>query len=108
MIDRLEKAGRMVLWFALALVVLLYPVQSFLKEREAARAAEQAKAEAARLRAEAAKEEKALLAEKTKAPERLTLASMGPFITSRDGSIGYVWFSNASARAGVMCIYADL
>jgi len=108
MIDRLEKAGRFALWVALTIVVVLYPVQTFLREQEAARLANIAKTETARLKVEVETAEKAERAAKAKGPPRITLDSMGPFFTGREGSLGYAWFTNASARAGVICVYANL
>jgi hypothetical protein len=66
--------------------------------KETARSAELARADLEKVRAEAQKE-------KDKKPERLTLGSMGAFMTSLNytTAIGQLWFTNVSNRHGVVC-----
>jgi hypothetical protein len=97
MIDRLEKAGRTVLWFAIAIGVLAYLGETLARDRAIAKAAEEAKAQIAKERAELAKEKL------SKKATRLALASMGTVFQGLEGSLGHVWFTNASEREGVVC-----
>jgi len=104
-IDQTEKVGRLVLWLALSSACVLAPI-SYIHERTAeAEREEAAKAqERADAKAEAKAKEAAALAEK--ASKVLPITSMGSYMTAIDLSTasGSVWFTNASARAGVVCV----
>lgn len=96
--DRIEKLGRMVLWLSLASAVVLVPI-AYIRQR----GVESELAEAAR------KEQQALATkakEDAERSDRLSLASMGSFFTALNESAatGSAWFSNVSARSGIVCI----
>lgn len=97
-IDRIEKAGRLVLWLTLASAVVLVPVM-YINQSQSAE--ETRKAEQAR-----AKEDEAKAKEDAERSDRLSVASLGTIITSLNEStaIGRVWFSNVSPRNGVVCL----
>ena len=95
-IDRCEKVGRFVLWLVLAAAVLLVPIE-YIKQQRAESALREAVRKEELLRAKAEKEK----AEKS---ERLPLESMRPALTLLDGATGRIWFSNVSARSGVVCV----
>jgi hypothetical protein len=99
-IEKLERIGRLILWLAIASLCVTIPVRMHLQAREASRLAEETKAELAREKADAAKR----AAEEALKPQRLSLDSMGSAFSVLDGSTGHLWFSNASARDGVLCI----
>jgi len=102
-VDVLEKIGRFVLWIAIAIVFALVPIGMYGRDKQAAKDAEAASAERAREKAELAKERAASL--EAKKPVRLTLSSMGPGMRALVGSEGMLWFTNASPREGVVCVY---
>jgi hypothetical protein len=97
-IDRLEKAGRLVLWLSLASAVVLVPVVYIRQRSVESQAAEAARKEALAL-AERAKEE----SEKS---DRLSLKSMAPVFTllNESTATGRAWFSNVSPRSGIVCL----
>jgi hypothetical protein len=97
-IDRLEKAGRLVLWLTLASAVVLVPL-AYINLRQAAQAQQE---ESARQLAAAA----AKAAEKPPEDGRLRLSSMGPWMSllSETRASGGVWFSNVSPRSGIVCV----
>lgn len=99
-VGTLERAGRLILWLTLAAVCITIPIGMFGRDKAAAEALAQEKAAAE------AKQKKAdaLAAEEAKKPERLLLSSMGGIIRGLDRNVGSVWFTNASARAGVVCV----
>jgi hypothetical protein len=93
-IDRLEKVGRLVLWLTLASAVVLVPL-AYINLRRSAEL-EEAGRQAARLAAEQSGTKE----------NRLLLSSMGSIMTSLNvsTSTGRVWFSNVSARTGIVCV----
>lgn len=97
-IDRIEKAGRLVLWLTLASAVVLVPV-IYIKQSQSAEEAR--KEELAK-----AKEEQVKAKEEAEKSDRLSVASLGMIITSLNEStaIGRVWFSNVSPRSGIVCL----
>jgi hypothetical protein len=99
-IDQFEKGGRFALWVVLAATVALVPIGAFKLAMNSARTAEQIRLDAI---AQAAKEKAAKDAESK--PARLMFSSLGPAMRALDESLGLVWFSNASPRAGVVCVY---
>ncbi len=100
-IDMLEKGGRFVLWVAIAIFFAVVPVSLYARDKQAVKDAEEARAERAREKADLAKQK----AEDAKKPVRLTLASMGPGMRALVGSEGLLWFTNATPREGVVCVY---
>lgn len=101
-VDQVEKVGRFVLWISIAVVFALVPIGLYGREKQAAKDAEQARADHAREVADHAKE--AIAEEEAKRPRLLTLASMGNAMRLLDGSTGYVWFSNAAPQDGILCL----
>lgn len=95
----------MVLWLALASAAVIAPI-SYIRQRKAE--AEQREAARVQAQAEAAKKAAEDLAEKEerKTEKSLSLAAMGRYMTSLDTSTatGNLWFTNASPRAGVICV----
>lgn len=100
-IIRLEKIGRLVLWLALAALCVALPLAVDAQTKQQARIAEQAAAE---LKAE----QKRALAEKQKDEEekfaRLSMKSMGAYLSVLDGATGRLWFTNVSPRKGYVCV----
>jgi hypothetical protein len=101
-VDRLEKIGRFALWVALAALCVLMPIGMYRQHKETTRLADQVRQELAKEKKEAADREKDK--ENEKKPKRLSIKTMGPFLMGMDGATGHVWFTNASARSGVVCL----
>jgi len=101
-IDQVEKGGRFVLWLVLAAAAAVVPIGAYGLASASARTAEQVRQDALK---EATKEKAEKAAkEAASKPARLTLASMGSVMNMLEGSVGTIWFSNASSRQGVVCI----
>lgn len=105
MIDRIEKAGRIALWFALASACVILPVE-YIRQR---RLDSELKDAAKRAEEKAAAFEKSMDALKEKLekkPQRMAASGMGAFMSSL--SVGNaearVWLGNVSPRSGVVCI----
>ncbi len=98
-IDRLEKLGRLVLWFSISLLLVGVPLSYANQRREDAGLHES-------LRQTQAKLEEAL---RPKNPAVISIESVGPFMSSlnRTTATGHVWLTNASHRGGVICIHAN-
>jgi hypothetical protein len=101
-VDHVEKIGRFVLWISIAIVFALVPLTLYNRDKQAAKDAEQARAEHEREKAELARA-KAEEREAKKASV-LPLQSMGSFMRLLDGNTGLVWFSNVSPNDGVVCM----
>jgi hypothetical protein len=101
-VDRLEKIGRFALWVALAALCVLMPIGMHRQHKETTRLVDQAREELAKEKKQAADKEKDK--ENEKKPKRLSIKTMGPFLSGMDGATGHVWFTNASARSGVVCL----
>lgn len=106
-LDRLEKAGRLVLWLSIASACLIVPI-TYMGLKKAEKREEtktEAELQAAIKKAEARAEE----LEKLHKPRRLTLASMGGYLSGLSYSTaqGNLWFTNVSPRTGVLCIYGE-
>jgi hypothetical protein len=105
MIDRIEKIARLVLWLALSSAVVILPI-AYISHKAEETKAEVALAEVkdAVKKAEAKAEE--LEKEKKNKSNRITLASMGTFLSwiSYAKAEGNLVFTNVSARAGVICV----
>jgi hypothetical protein len=99
MIDRLEKTGRLVLWFTLAAACMLV-VLGYAKQQESLMSA------AASLHAAEQHRTEAKQKEEERGPTRLTIKSMGSAFSSfnEDRATGEVWFTNVSPRSGVVCV----
>jgi hypothetical protein len=103
-IDRLEKIGRLVLWLALSSACVLAPITYV---RLTSALAEQQRADAKEREEMAARKEAEALAEKKAG--RLTLASMGEYLTAFDPvrAKGDVWFTNTTPQRGVVCVTGE-
>lgn len=101
-IDQFEKGGRLLLWVVMAATVALVPLGAFNLAKNSARTAEQVRLDAA---AQAAKDKAERVAkEAANKPQRLAIDSVGEVLHLLDGSIGTIWFSNATPREGVVCV----
>ena len=98
-IDQVEKGGRFLLWIVLAAAAAVVPIGAYDISKASARTAEQVRLDAAR---DAAKEKAAK--EAANKPARLSLASLGPILNLLEGSIGTIWFSNATSHEGFVCV----
>jgi hypothetical protein len=105
-IERFERIGRLVLWLSLASVCVIIPIE-YVRQHKA----EVQRDEAVRAAEDEAKKAEAKLAEQIKASADkstlLSLGSMGEYLTALNTSnaTGQLWFTNVSARAGVVCVY---
>lgn len=102
-IDLLEKGGRFVLWIAIAVAFVFGTVEVYARDKQLAKDTEELRAEHTREKAELVKAHAAEV--EAKKPLRLTLASMGPGMRALVGSEGLLWFTNATPREGVVCVY---
>ncbi len=100
LIDKLEKAGRFVLWLTLTAAVVLGIVG-------AKRWSEETKTVQAELAASKDELRKAL---EPKGPERLPPAGMGPYHSwlSTVSAVGHGMFTNVSPRSGHICLQGVL
>ena len=107
LLDRIEKVGRVVLWFAIASACVVLPIEYVLHKNALKR--EETKAEAELQTAVKRAEAKADELEKRNKSRRLTLASMGPYISGIHYSTaqGDLWFTNVSHRTGIVCVYGE-
>lgn len=99
-IEKVERVVRIILWLALAGLAVAIPLHLRSQAQEAKRLTDEATAAAAKAKAELAKKEK----EEAEKPLRLPAASMGQSLRMLDNAVGVLWFSNASPRAGVVCV----
>ena len=97
-IDRFEKVGRLVLWLTLASTVVILPLEYIKQKRSESQLQEAARKEALALEKE--------LKAKAEKSDRLPLAGMFPLMRALNtaNASGYVWFTNVSPRAGVVCV----
>lgn len=95
--DRVEKVARSALWLAIASACVIVPVAYVKHRRAEAELREELRGAAERL-AEASKEKP------PKAAPVLKLASMGRTISALAKTEGHVVFTNASPRAGALCL----
>jgi hypothetical protein len=95
--DRVEKVARSALWLAIASACVIVPVAYVKHRRAEADLREELRGATERL-AEAAKEKP------PKAVPVLRVASMGRTISGLSKTEGHVVFTNASPRAGVLCL----
>lgn len=95
--DRVEKVARSALWLAIASACVIVPVAYVKSRRAEADLREELRGAAERL-AEASKEKP------PKPVPVLKIASMGRTISGLAKSEGHVVFTNASPRAGVLCL----
>lgn len=104
-LDHVEKAARVVLWLSIASACVIAPIQYISFRNAEKRAATKAEAELQELvkKGEARVEER----EKRTKSRRLTLASMGAYISglSYSAAQGNLWVTNVSPRTGVLCVY---
>jgi hypothetical protein len=98
--DRIEKTGRVILWLSIASACVIVPIAYTNQKRAETRA--EADLQASVKRSEAKVEE----LENASKPHRLTLASMGTYLSALNytTSQGSLWFTNVSARAGTVCV----
>lgn len=95
--DRVEKVARSALWLAIASACVIVPVAYVKHRRAEAELREELRDAAARL-AEASKEKP------PKTAPVLKLAAMGRTLSALAKTEGHVVFTNASPRAGVLCV----
>lgn len=106
-LDRVEKAGRVLLWLSIASACVIVPV-AYISQRNAEKRAE-TKAEADLQEAVKRAETRAAELEKKSASRRVSFAAVE---TSYLSAIGYsnaqanLWFTNVSSRGGVVCLVA--
>lgn len=105
--DRIEQTARVLLWLAIASACVIVPV-AYVNEKRAESKVE-ADLQAAAKQAVAKADQLEKTKEKEEAdnkPHRLTLASMGPYMSGINYSSaqGNLWFTNVSPRTGVLCV----
>jgi len=106
-IERSEKVGRLLLWLALAVTIILVPI-GLAKERKT-----EAETLARIKDATRAAEHKLETLEKgieDKTPQRIAYSSIGNGLTSlnADNATGHLWFTNVSPRAGHVCVVGEV
>jgi hypothetical protein len=107
LVDRLEKIGRLVLWLTLAATCVIIPLEYTKRQAAAQREVSAAQAKQDALAAQL-EEMRAAAAKRASGPERITLASVGPFmhVLNEERARAEIWFTNVSPRAGVICLIA--
>ena len=103
MVDKLEKIGRLVLWFTLASGCMLVVLGLATWQSETASASASLLAATKR---EKEQLEKELANPKPPASHRLALQSTGRAMRALDvdDAKGMLWFTNVSPRSGVVCV----
>jgi hypothetical protein len=106
LVDRLEKIGRLVLWLTLAATCVIIPLEYGKRQAAAQREVSAAEKAQQALKAQLEELQEAAAADSDEGPERITLESVGPAMRrlDEDRAQALIWFTNVSARAGIICI----
>jgi hypothetical protein len=106
-IERLERAGRLLLWLALAATIVLVPIGLAKERRTEAETLERIK-EATR----AAEQKFDALAKSItdKQPQRIMYSSIGNGLSAlnTDNATGQLWFTNVSSNVGHVCVVGEV
>jgi hypothetical protein len=103
MVDRLEKVARLVLWLAIAATFVIVPLEYVRAKRSQSKAEEDLQEAVKKAEAKTVELE---TREKERKSHRISLASMGTYLSGIDYSktTGNVWATNVSPRSGTLCL----